>query len=52
MIVCGEFNSGVQILSQSREKEEVFTITKITNHPKYNPKRVSQSSFCSKLLFS
>ena len=52
MIVCGEFNSGVQILSQSREKEEVFTITKITNHPKYNPKRVSQSSFCLKLLFS
>ena len=41
VIVCGEFDSGVQIISQSYEKEEVFTITKFTNHPNYNPKRVS-----------
>ena len=40
VIVCGEFNSGVQIVSQSEEHEQVFTVKKIVNHPHYNPKRV------------
>ena len=44
MIVCGEFDSGVQIISQSFENEEVFTIKKITNHPRYNPKRVGKEN--------
>ena len=45
VIVCGEFNSGVQIVSQSFENEEVFTVKKITNHPRYNPKRVGKLIF-------
>ena len=45
VIVCGEFDSGVQIISQSFENEEVFTIKKITNHPRYNPKRVGENIF-------
>ena len=45
VIVCGEFDSGVQIISQSFENEEVFTIKKITNHPRYNPKRVGENNF-------
>ena len=40
MIVCGEFNTGVQFIRQSEEKEEVFKITKFTNHPHYKPKGV------------
>ena len=50
VIVCGEFNSGVQIIGQSEEPEQVFTIKKIVNHPHYNPKRVGNmilfSFFC------
>merc|ERR1711884_709028 len=46
--------SGVQIVSQSFENEEVFTIKKITNHPRYNPKRVGEDnryfSFCIKTI--
>ena len=40
MIVCGEFNSGVQIVNQSEEPEQVFIVKKIVNYPHYNPKRV------------
>ena len=40
VIVCGEFNSGVQIVSQSGEPEQVFTIKKIVNHPDYKPNGV------------
>ena len=36
-IVCGEYNTAVQIISQSKEDEQVFKITKITNHPHYKP---------------
>ena len=32
----------MQIVSQSFENEEVFTVKKITNHPRYNPKRVGK----------
>ena len=38
--MCGEFNSGVQIIGESEEEEKVFKIKKFTNHPNYNPKRV------------
>ena len=41
VIVCGEFNSGVQIQSLSEEHEQVFTVKKISQYPHYNPKRVS-----------
>ena len=40
VIVCGEFNSGVQIISQSEEPDQVFTVKKIVNYPDYKPKRV------------
>ena len=40
VIVCGEFNSGVQIISQSEEPDQVFNVKKIVNYPHYNPKRV------------
>ena len=40
VIVCGEFDTGVQILSESSEFEQVFTVKKIINHPKYQPNRV------------
>ena len=41
VIVCGEFNSGVQIQSLSEEHEQVFTVKKISQYPHYNPKRVN-----------
>ena len=40
VIVCGEFNSGVQIISQSEEPDQVFNVKKIVNYPHYKPKRV------------
>ena len=41
IIICGEFNSGVEILSESYEPEQVFTVTKIIQHPDYKPTTVS-----------
>ena len=40
-IVCGEFDTGVQILENSAEPEQVFQVEKIINHPHYQPNRVS-----------
>merc|ERR1719394_1895954 len=40
VISCGDFNSGVEILNLSREPEQIFTVTKIVNHPHYQPNRV------------
>ena len=40
VVVCGEFNSGIEIIELSREPEQVFTIKKIVNHPHYQPNRV------------
>ena len=34
------FNSGVEILSNSAEPEQVFNIKRIVNHPGYQPNRV------------
>ena len=42
VIICGEFNSGVEIISESREPEQVFTVTKIIQHPDYKPTKVRQ----------
>ena len=39
-IVCGEFDSGVQILKDSLEHEEVFEVKRIVNHPSYKPNGV------------
>ena len=39
-IVCGEFDSGVEIVRNSFEPEQVFNIKRIVNHPKYQPNRV------------
>ena len=33
-------NSGVEILSNSAEPEQVFNIKRIVNHPGYQPNRV------------
>ena len=46
VIVCGEFNSGIQIMSQSEEPDQVFTVKKIVNYPHYNPKRVCFAYVC------
>ena len=45
VIVCGEFNSGVEIISESWEPEQVFTVTKIIQHPDYKPTSVGQQKF-------
>ena len=41
-IVCGEFDSGVEIIRNSVELEQVFNIKRIVNHPNYQPNRVQQ----------
>ena len=46
VIMCGEFNSGVQIISQSEEPDQVFNVKKIVNYPHYNPKRVCFAYVC------
>merc|ERR1711971_1172176 len=38
-IVCGEFDSGVEIIRNSVELEQVFNIKRIVNHPNYQPNR-------------
>ena len=35
-----DFQSGVEILSNSAEPEQVFNIKRIVNHPGYQPNRV------------
>ena len=42
VIICGEFNSGVEIINESWEPEQVFTVTKIIQHPGYEPTMVGQ----------
>ena len=42
VIICGEFNSGVEIINESWEPEQVFTVTKIIQHPDYEPTKVWQ----------
>ena len=42
LIVCGEFSSDVEILKFSKEPEQVFQISRITNHPNYQPNRVTK----------
>ena len=51
VIICGEFNSGVEIINESWEPEQVFTVTKIIQHPDYKPTTVrQQKSLLSSLL--
>ena len=40
VIICGEFNSGIEIINESWEPEQVFTVTKIIQHPDYKPTTV------------
>ena len=40
-IICGEYNTEVQVLENSEEPEQVFTVTKITNHPSYQTHKVN-----------
>ena len=48
VIICGEFNSGVEILKESWEPEQLFTVTKIIQHPNYKPTTVrKQKPFLS-----
>ena len=39
--------TGVQILENSEEPEQVFQVEKVINHPHYQPNRVSK--MCAKL---
>ena len=52
VIICGEFNSGVEIINESREPEQVFTVTKIIQHPDYKPTTVRKQKivFYSNLI--
>ena len=38
-IICGEFYSGVEIIQNSVELEQVFKVVRFTNHPSYTPNR-------------
>ena len=42
VIICGEFNSGVEILKESWEPEQLFSVTKIIQHPNYKLTTVRQ----------
>ena len=46
-IVCGEFDSGVEIVRNSLELEQVFNIKRIVNHPSYQPNRVGKPNLGS-----
>ena len=41
VIVCGEFDSEVELIWWSLEPEEVFEIEEIINHPRYKPNKVN-----------
>ena len=43
VIICGEFNSGVEIINESWEPEQVFSVTKIIQHPDYKPTTVGKN---------
>ncbi len=45
IIVCGEFNSGTEIINESWEPEQVFTVTKIIQHPNYKATTVRHQTF-------
>ena len=47
VIVCGEFTTGVEILEQTTEPEQVLTIREIINHPRYQPNRVNSHTCVS-----
>ena len=40
VIVCGEFDTDVELIWWSWELEEVFEIVEIINHPRYKPNKV------------
>ena len=44
VIICGEFNSGVEIINESWEPEQVFSVTKIIQHPDYKPTTVGKKT--------
>ena len=52
VIVCGEFTTGVEILEQTREPEQVLTIREIINHPRYQPNRVNPHTRVSHQIVS
>ena len=51
VIICGEFNSGVEIINESWEPEQVFTVTKIIQHPDYKPTSVGQPTFILRMPY-
>ena len=42
VIVCGEFDSEVELIWWSWEPDEVFEIIEIINHPRYKPNEVNE----------
>ena len=50
VIVCGEFTTGVEILETTTEPEQVLRISKIINHPRYQPNRVNPHTCISHQL--
>ena len=51
VIICGEFNSGVEIINESWEPEQVFTVTKIIQHPDYKPTTVRSQNHYPNLYY-
>ena len=51
VIICGEFNSGIEIINESWEPEQVFTVKKIIQHPDYKPTQVMQKVLDSVLYY-
>ena len=45
VIVCGEFDSEVELIWWSLEPEEIFEIEEIINHPRYKPNKVDDKKF-------
>ena len=41
VIICGEFDTDVELIWWSSEAEEVFKIIEIINHPRYKPHEVN-----------
>ena len=42
VIICGEFDTDVELIWWSYEPEEVFEIVEIINHPQYKPNEVNE----------
>ena len=47
IIVCGEFNSGTEIINESWEPEQIFTVKKIIQHPDYKSTTVRKINLYS-----